>query len=306
MGKMKIWLSAFRLRTLPLSLSGIIAGSMVALRLGYWNGTIFALALFTTIFLQILSNLANDLGDHLKGTDNENRVGPERATQSGAISSQQMKTAVVLFSILSVISAGLLIFVSASEMSFTRILSYVGLGIGAVIAALMYTLGKKAYGYNGLGDVFVFIFFGLVSVIGVFGLYSPFLYWKILLPLGIGVGLLSVAVLNLNNMRDHENDAAVNKRTVVVKMGFDTAKSYHASLILGACFAFVYSTFHFQSDYYQQFAPLTILLCIPLLSHLKRVIQTNVPKDLDPELKKVALNTFAIVLVFSLLINLPY
>lgn len=306
MGKTKNWLGAFRLRTLPLSLSGIIAGSMVALRLGYWNGTIFTLAMFTTVSLQILSNLANDLGDHLKGTDNENRVGPARATQSGAISAKEMKFAVILFSILSAIFAGLLIYVSASEMSNARILAYVGLGIGALIAALMYTLGKKAYGYNGMGDVFVFIFFGLVSVIGVFGLYSPILYWQILLPLGTAIGLLSIAVLNLNNMRDHENDAAVNKRTVVVKMGFQHAKTYHSALVLGACFLFTYASIFFQMAYYQKYTPLTILLCIPLLFHLKRVMQTDIPKDLDPELKKVALNTFALVLVFSLLINIPY
>ncbi len=305
MQNLKAWIGAFRLRTLPLSLSGIIVGSMVALRMGYWNGTIFTFAMLTTVLLQILSNLANDLGDHVKGTDNDNRVGPMRATQSGAISAGQMKNAVIILSTLSAVSAGILIYVSSVEMSATRIWTYVGLGIGAVIAALMYTLGKKAYGYNGLGDVFVFIFFGLVSVIGVFGLYSPIIFWNIVLPLGVGVGLLSVAVLNLNNMRDHENDAVANKRTVVVKMGLENAKSYHTALILGACFVFTYSAIYFQMAYYQKYTPLAILLTVPLLFHLKRVIQNEVPKELDPELKKVALNTFALVVVFSLLINIP-
>ncbi len=304
MQNLKAWLNAFRLRTLPLSLSGIILGSMVAFRMGYWNKWIFIFALFTTIFLQILSNLANDLGDHLKGTDNENRVGPTRATQSGEISPKAMKNAVVLFAFLSAISAALLIYISANEMSSSRILAYTFLGIAAIIAALLYTLGKKAYGYNGLGDFFVFIFFGLVSVIGVFGLYSPIIFWEILLPLGIGVGLLSVAVLNLNNMRDHINDEQANKRTVVVKMGFENAKTYHSALILAACFIFTYSAIYFQMFFHQKYSPLCILVCVPLLFHLKRVIQNKSPKDLDPELKKVALNTFAIVVVFSILINL--
>lgn len=306
MQKTKAWLGAFRLRTLPLSLSGIIVGSMVALRMGYWNGTIFTFAMLTTVLLQLLSNLANDLGDHLKGTDNDNRVGPTRATQSGEISAKQMKSAVILFAVLSALSAGILIYVASADMSTARILSYVGLGIGAVIAAMLYTLGKKAYGYNGLGDAFVFVFFGLVSVIGVFGLYSPIIFWNIVLPLGIGVGLLSVAVLNLNNMRDHKNDETVGKRTVVVKMGLDNAKSYHSALILGACFLFTYSSIYFQMAYYQKYTPLAILLCVPLLFHLKRVLQNEVPKELDPELKKVALNTFALVVAFSILINLPY
>lgn len=129
MQNLKAWLGAFRLRTLPLSLSGIILGSMVALRMGYWNGTIFTLAMFTTVFLQILSNLANDLGDYQKGTDNENRVGPVRATQSGAISAAQMKNAVVLFSVLSAVSAGFLIVAAAAEMTSMRILSYILLGL---------------------------------------------------------------------------------------------------------------------------------------------------------------------------------
>lgn len=300
MQNLKVWLGAFRLRTLPLSLSGIILGSAIANSLGYWNTPIFILSLFTTIFLQILSNLANDLGDYLKGTDNENRVGPMRATQSGEISATQMKKAVILFSILSAISAGLLIYISAKEMSTTRILIYIGLGIAAVLAALLYTLGKKAYGYNGLGDLFVFIFFGLVSVIGVFGLYSPIFFWQILPP-AIGVGLLSTAVLNLNNLRDWENDSQANKRTMVVKMGFEKARIYHSALILLACFAFMYTALWFGKN-----GIWLIFVLLPLLFHMKRVLEVKEPRLLDPELKKVALNTFAISVIFGLLMNLNF
>jgi 1,4-dihydroxy-2-naphthoate polyprenyltransferase len=300
MDKTKVWLKAMRLRTLPLSLSGIIIGSLIALKLGYWNALIFILSLFTTIFLQVLSNLANDLGDHLKGTDNEDRVGPKRTTQTGEISVSEMKKAVTFLSALSLIFAGLLIWVAGREMSSSRIWTYIFLGIGATLAALFYTLGKKAYGYSGKGDLFVFIFFGLVSVLGVYGLYAPFFYWQIV-PVAVGVGLLSVAVLNLNNMRDHINDKKSGKFTLVVKMGIEQAKIYHTALILIACFAFAFS-----SLMYGDLAPLSIIALIPLLFHLKRVLETDKEEDLDPELKKVALNTFAISLIFGILINVQF
>ena len=300
MDKTKVWLKAMRLRTLPLSLSGIIIGSLIALKLGYWNALIFVLSLFTTIFLQVLSNLANDLGDHLKGTDNEDRVGPKRTTQTGEISVSEMKKAVTFLSALSLIFAGLLIWVAGREMSSSRIWTYIFLGIGATLAALFYTLGKKAYGYSGKGDLFVFIFFGLVSVLGVYGLYAPFFYWQIV-PVAVGVGLLSVAVLNLNNMRDHINDKKSGKFTLVVKMGIEQAKIYHTALILIACFAFAFSSLMFGD-----LAPLSIIALIPLLFHLKRVLETDKEEDLDPELKKVALNTFAISLIFGILINVQF
>ncbi|MEJ6799054.1 MAG: 1,4-dihydroxy-2-naphthoate octaprenyltransferase [Crocinitomicaceae bacterium] len=300
MDKTKVWLKAMRLRTLPLSLSGIIIGSLIALKLGYWNALIFILSLFTTIFLQVLSNLANDLGDHLKGTDNEDRVGPKRTTQTGEISVSEMKKAVTFLSALSLIFAGLLIWVAGREMSSSRIWTYIFLGIGATLAALFYTLGKKAYGYSGKGDLFVFIFFGLVSVLGVYGLYAPFFYWQIV-PVAVGVGLLSVAVLNLNNMRDHINDKKSGKFTLVVKMGIEQAKIYHTALILISCFAFAFSSLMFGD-----LAPLSIIALIPLLFHLKRVLETDKEEDLDPELKKVALNTFAISLIFGILINVQF
>ncbi len=298
MKKIKSWLKAFRLRTLPLSMSGIVIGSLIALKMGYWNTGIFILSISTTLFLQVLSNLANDLGDYLKGTDNADRVGPVRATQSGEITAKEMKVAVGLFAFFSLLSSAALLFLAGSQMSANRIWTYIFLGIGAILAALFYTLGKKAYGYSGKGDVFVFIFFGLVSVIGVYGLYAPSIFWQII-PVAMGIGLLSVAVLNLNNMRDHENDKKVGKNTVVVKMGFANAKIYHSALILIACFCFAYCSIWFGG-----FSPLVIVLCVPLLFHLKRVLETEEPRLLDPELKKVALNTFAISLVFGILINL--
>ena len=292
MSKTVAWIRAFRLRTLPLSLSGIIVGSSCALVKGHWNTSIFVLAVLTTLFFQILSNLANDLGDSLKGADNEHRVGPMRSVQSGLISVTEMKLAVILFIILSIGSAIPLILIGVKDLPKSIIYAYFGLTIAAILAAITYTVGKRAYGYSGFGDLFVFIFFGGVSVLGVYPLFSKSFDEQLVL-LSLTVGFLSVAVLNLNNMRDQENDTAVGKRTLVVKIGFKAAKIYHSILILGAmCSLLMYSL---------QNNPHYLLSAIPffaLIPHLIKVWNTTVPKDLDPELKKVALGTFAISLIF--------
>ena len=227
----KPWLKAFRLRTLPLSISGILAGSFCALQNGFWSGPIFTLALVTTVLFQIISNLANDLGDTLKGADNEHRVGPERSVQSGAITKTAMRNAIILFSVLSLISSGLLIYFGTQTLSAEIIYIYIGLAFACVAAAILYTMGKHAYGYLGLGDVFVFFFFGLVSVAGVYPLFANDLWIWIFLP-AVTIGALSTMVLNLNNMRDHKNDETVGKRTLVVKIGDRSAKIYHLSLLI--------------------------------------------------------------------------
>jgi|TARA_R110000737_G_scaffold353394_1_gene404815 1,4-dihydroxy-2-naphthoate octaprenyltransferase len=299
MNKLKIWLEAFRLRTLPLSLSGIILGSFIALHDGFWNTGVFIFSLLTTLFFQILSNLSNDLGDHLKGTDNENRIGPMRSTQSGAISAKQMTNAVRIFVLLSFISAGVLIYIASKTLTVQAIWIYVGLGIASVLAALLYTLGKKAYGYHGLGDIFVFIFFGLVSVLGVYGLYSSSFSWANV-PVACGIGLLSTAVLNLNNLRDHENDEVAGKRTMVVKLGFKNGKTYHFALILIAATCLSYF-FILQSG---GLSAIALILFVPLIFHVKRVKEVENPGDLDGELKKVALSTFFIAIAASILMNL--
>ena len=218
MSKGGAWIQAMRLRTLPLSLAGIIAGSAVAYFNGFWDGLIFGLAMSTTVLFQILSNLANDLGDGVKGTDNEHRVGPERAVQSGVISPKAMKNGVILNALLSLISAGLLIYFGTKNMPAKMIWFYGAFALLCVLAAITYTVGKRAYGYMGLGDLMVLLFFGGVSVLGVYSLYAKsFLNENILLAFGFG--LLSTAVLNLNNMRDFQNDHASGKITMVVRMG---------------------------------------------------------------------------------------
>ena len=281
-----------RLRTLPLSLSGIILGSAMAHYNGFWDNLIFVLALVTTVLFQILSNLANDLGDSIKGTDNAQRIGPTRAVQSGLISRKEMKTAVITLTLLCLISAGTLIYIGVQGMQSQIIWFYIGLALLCIVAAITYTIGKKAYGYYGMGDLMVIIFFGGVSVLGVYSLYTKSFLWDNVL-LSICVGLLSAAVLNLNNMRDYQNDAKSGKQTLVVKMGPNNAKFYHALLILVA----LTSLFIFINKLHEPRLFIGMLPGVVLLIHLRKVMQIKHAKDFDPELKKVALSTFTISVI---------
>ncbi|GAA3520601.1 1,4-dihydroxy-2-naphthoate octaprenyltransferase [Aquimarina addita] len=306
MTKFKAWISAARLRTLPLSVSGIIVGSSLGVDqllnyavkgTGFFFSTpIFWLAILTTLGLQILSNFANDYGDGVKGTDNEDRVGPQRALQSGAISRKEMFRGIVMTSIITLIFAILLIYTSFGSQYFFYSIFFFLLGLAAIIAAIKYTMGSTAYGYRGLGDIFVFIFFGLVSVVGCYFLFTKSIEWLVFLP-AITIGLLSAAVLNLNNMRDHDSDKKAGKNTIVVKMGLIKAKKYHYALILVAMstmLLFLYLT------YLSYFNLLFLIAFIPLVFHLVKVIKTKKAVDLDPELKKVALSTFLFAILFSL------
>ena len=204
---MKKWIKAARLRTLPLSVSGIILGSACAYQAvpshsNFW--LIFGLCLLTTLFFQVLSNYANDYGDAVKGTDNENRVGPQRAIQSG--SKQAMKKAIAVTAVLGMLSSVAVVYFSFGKENFVQAVVYLVLAVACIGAAIKYTVGSSAYGYRGLGDVFVFLFFGLVSTLGSYYLYTHLLDLKVLFP-ATALGLLSAAVLNMNNMRDVENDA---------------------------------------------------------------------------------------------------
>jgi 1,4-dihydroxy-2-naphthoate octaprenyltransferase len=296
---MKHWIQAARLRTLPLSVSGIIVGSMYALAYPtdsvltpteVFNWQIFGYAILTTLGLQILSNFANDYGDGIKGTDNENRIGPKRAIQSGVISPQAMKRAIIITSVLMLISSILLIYYAFRYTNLSYSLFYLVLGILAIASAIRYTVGNTAYGYRGYGDVFVFVFFGLVSTLGVNFLYSKQLDFDLFL-LAIAIGLLSVGVLNLNNMRDEASDKKSNKNTIVVKIGGAKAKKYHYFLIVSAMVLVVIFAIntHFRFDQY-----LFLLAYIPLTKHLITVYKNQEAKALDPELKKLALSTFAL------------
>jgi 1,4-dihydroxy-2-naphthoate octaprenyltransferase len=292
----KHYIKAARLRTLPLSVSGIIIGSALAWHEGYKNYQIFVFAILTTIGFQIISNFANDYGDGIKGTDNIDRIGPKRAIQSGVISPKQMKNAIIIALIITLILALILIYLSFGFNNLNYSIIFLLLGIISIGAAIKYTVGKKAYGYSGFGDLFVFMFFGLLSTIGAYFLYTKNIDLKIIYP-AISVGLLSVAVLNLNNMRDIKNDKKSNKNTFAVKIGKKNAKIYHAVLLtlsLVSILVFSYNFTNKLSSY------IYLIAYIPLSLHLLKVINTNNEKDYDPELKKVALSTFLFSVLFTI------
>ena len=296
MANFETWVSAARLRTLPLSISGIIVGSSIAVAQGEFNTVIFALALATTLGLQILSNFANDYGDFVKGTDNEERVGPLRTLQSGLMTRREMFQGMVAAAGITFMFAVGLIYISFGGRSLVYAILFLLLGLAAIAAAVKYTVGDSAYGYRGLGDVFVFIFFGLVGVYGSYFLYTVEWDWPVLLP-AASIGFLSVGVLNLNNMRDRAADAKAGKNTLVVKMGAKNAKQYHYFLLLAAFSCILlYSAYSFESinDLLYLFA------FVPLLMHLKRVMENKNPILLDPELKKLAIGTFILSVLFAL------
>lgn len=311
---MKNYIKAARLRTLPLSVSGIIVGAFlglndslfkitseqlnIAVSIGKNNilGTsIFWLAIITTIGFQVLSNFANDYGDGIKGTD-ENRSGEARMVSSGAITPAQMKRAMIITAVFTILVALLLIYTAFGKDNFIYSVLFFILGIASIVAAIKYTVGKSAYGYSGFGDVFVFVFFGLLAVVGTYFLYTKQLEFTVFLP-AFTVGLLSTAVLNLNNMRDRENDAKSGKNTLVVKIGSEFAKYYHYYLI-GASFLFalLYTVIHYKTPY--QF--LFIIAYIPLVKHLFFVMKNKEEALLDGELKKVALSTFLFAILFGI------
>lgn len=296
MKNISIWISSMRLRTLPLSISGIILASCFAEYNGCFNWQICILAILATISFQILSNLANDYGDGIKGTDNNDRLGPERAIQSGKISPDDMFQAIKINVLISIALSFFLIFSAFGVKHFLLTILFFALGIAAVVSAIRYTVGTNAYGYKGLGDVYVFLFFGLVSVIGCYVLYAKTIHHVVFLP-ACTIGLLSVAVLNLNNMRDIASDKAANKITLVVKLGIENAKKYHVALIisaifLSALFGILYYTSILNLIYFVTYIPLGI--------HIKKVVKNTDSKLLDPELKKVALTTFALAILMGI------
>tara|TARA_R110002072_G_scaffold117281_7_gene248240 strand:+ start:35161 stop:36063 length:903 start_codon:yes stop_codon:yes gene_type:complete len=294
MSKTKAWLNAARLRTLPLSFSGIIVGAALAFRENAFEIPIFLLALLTTLGFQVLSNFANDFGDGVKGTDNDDRVGPKRALQSGLLTESELKKGMIITIILTLIVAIVLIYVSFGLENIGYFVLFLLLGVAAIIAAIKYTVGVNAYGYRAMGDVFVFVFFGLLSVLGSYFLYVQQLSLMVLLP-AITIGFLSTAVLNLNNMRDRISDAKVNKITIPVLLGEKKSKKYHAFLLSGAyTAAFFYC--YISASAWWQFLPLIAFL--PLLKHYGVVMVNRNPAALDSELKKVALSTFLFAVLF--------
>ena len=294
--KLKMWWETARPKTLPLALASIFTGSA----LGYWanpqgfNGLVMALCLLTTILLQVLSNFANDYGDHQKGSDTEERIGPLRGIQKGAISAKELKCGLILMVVASFLSGSFLIGIAYENLS--DLFAFAGLGILAIVAAITYTVGVKPYGYMGLGDISVLVFFGLLGVGGTYYLQTHSIDSHIILP-AIGSGLLASAVLNINNLRDIEQDAKAGKNTLAVRLGAYKGRVYHCILLSVAaiCYlAFALATAISWTNY-------LFVLAMPLLAkHAIFVYRSQQPSELRPMLAQMSMISLLINILFSL------
>lgn len=264
--------------------------------LGQFNWAVFGLCLLTTLLLQILSNLANDYGDSEKGTDNDERIGPKRAVQAGMLSFSEIKRGIVVCVILCLASGIALIYEAFKETSLNSSIFFLLLGVGAIAAAIKYTVGKSAYGYRGMGDVFVLLFFGFVGVCGSYYLMAQQLRWEVLLP-AFTIGTFASGVLNLNNMRDMESDAKAGKITLVVRIGLEKARKYHRLLII---LGFVAATGYVIADFRGTMQLLFILTAPLFRKHLVAVRSVENPRDFDPLLKQLAISTFIFSVLFAI------
>ncbi len=292
--QIKIWIEAFRLRTLPLSLSCVGMGAFLAASQSKFDGLIFLFCCSTTIFLQILSNLANDYGDTINGADHAQRQGPLRAVQSGAISKENMKAAIQVFVLLSLISGVTLIYL-AFGFDLKSFLIFLSLGLLSIGAAIAYTVGKKPYGYIGLGDLSVLIFFGLVGVIGSQYLFTKGFSATLILP-ALSCGFFSIAVLNINNIRDIESDRSAGKFSIPVRIGRERAVHYHWALLLsGVLCSVIFVALNYKTPFQFLF-----LLSFPLFIINGKSVARLPSEKLDPFLRQMALSTLLFVLLFGI------
>jgi len=292
----QVWLQAARLRTLPLSCSSVVLAAGLAALEGKFNRLIFALSVITAVLLQILSNFANDYGDAMKGTDGQGRVGPSRTVSSGSIHPQTMFRAILIMAALSLLSGIGLLWVSCGTNPI-RWGVFLGLGLASVAAAVFYTMGRHPYGYYGLGDLFVFVFFGLVAVGGSWALYDAPLSHMPGLP-ACAAGCFITAVININNIRDMDNDRACGKNTLALQLGEVPARVYHLSLIgTGLVCWGLWLT---VSGLWQAL-PL-LLGAAPLVWSAAVVWRTRQPDVLDQQLKVTSLGTgfFHILMAIAL------
>lgn len=293
MSNTRTWIKAFRLRTLPLAVSSIAMGGFLASAADAFRWDIFLLCILTTIFLQVLSNLANDYGDSIHGADSVDRQGPSRAVQSGAVTMAQMRVAVIVFVLLSLFSGVTLLLVSFG-LAWKGILFFFGLGVLSIIAAMAYTMGKKPYGYAGLGDLSVLIFFGFVGVLGSYYLFTKNVTTFSLLP-ALSCGLFSIAVLNINNIRDIDSDRKAGKFSIPVRIGREKAVLYHwVLLIAGISSAIVFTVLTYTSAW-----QLLFVITIPLFLINGKAVSSKPSHELDPYLKQMALSTLLFVVLFG-------
>ena len=291
--KKEAWLHAIRLRTLPLALASIFMASFIAVHHGVFRWAVFLLAVLTTTLLQILSNLANDYGDSVHGADSIERQGPARAVQSGVISKEEMKKAMILFAVLSFVSGIALLYVALTDLIV--FLSFVGLGLTAIVAAITYTSGSNPYGYAGLGDISVFLFFGLVGVLGTYFLYSLEFSAMLILP-AMSLGFFSTAVLNINNIRDIDSDTKAGKKSIPVRIGREAAVRYNWFLIIAGNVCLIVF-----AGYQQLWGGLLALLVAPVMISIAKGVSDphKTAAQIDPYLKKMAISTLLWVLVFG-------
>ena len=290
----KSWVVAARPRTLPLAASSICMGSFLAYFHGRFDWMIFFLTLITTFLLQILSNLANDYGDHKHGADHHGRVGPARMVQSGTISPNAMKNAVVGLGVITLIIGVWLIIRSVGFNSMPFYIFLV-LGVLSIGAAINYTSGKRPYGYQGFGDLSVLLFFGLIAVFGSYFLQTTSLKWANLLP-ALSCGLFATAVLNINNIRDIESDRKAGKLSIPVRLGKTLAVRYHwALLIAGVSCSIIFVLLYYFSPWQWLF-----LITIPMLFANGKAVQSRTGANLDPYLKQMAITTLFFVIAFGL------
>ncbi len=286
--QLKPWITAARLRTLPLTVSNILLGSMIASSRGKFSLNITLLGLATAVLLQVLSNYANDYGDFISGADEKRISKYERALQSGKISQRQMKWMLIFLAALTLVTGILLVVSAARRLGAIAIAAFIVAGILCIAAAITYTIGRKPYGYIGMGDIAVFIFFGITGVCGIYVLQTGQWDWLVLLPAS-SFGLLSVGVLNINNIRDEESDRVSGKRTLVVRIGPDKAKVYHAWLILVAVILGIASTL---LDYHSTFQFIYLLTLPFFIRNICRVHNSKLPDMLDDELRNLSLTAF--------------
>jgi len=302
MASLNSWIKAARLRTLPLAISGILMGAALSYFDKGFNLKVSLLAAVTALFIQIFSNFANDYGDSQKGTDNQHRVGPKRTVQSGEISPKQMRSGMIVLIIFSLATGIWLVAEGTKGLDLTLFFLFLAFGIVALIAAYRYTAGSNPYGYAGLGDLAVFLFFGILPVVGTYFLNVHQLNPEIFLP-AVSIGLFSTGVLNLNNMRDIENDRNSGKNTMIVRMGSRKGKIYHNLLVLGGMLTSVIFTFVQGKSTFQWL----FLLAFPFFVHdLIQINKIIKPKQFDPFLKKLSLTTLLFTVLFGLGIVLSH
>ncbi|MHA8106057.1 1,4-dihydroxy-2-naphthoate octaprenyltransferase [Aquirufa sp. 5-AUSEE-100C1] len=297
---MNRWVEAARPRTLPLAVASIMLGNMLAYSQGTFDWIIAILAILTTVALQVLSNFANDFGDSMNGVDNQDRKVALRAVQTGKIDREEMKKVVVLTATLSFFMGVGLLAYSLQDASWDIWMKFLGLGVACIAAAIAYTVGNRPYGYMGLGDLSVFLFFGLVGTMGSYFLQTKTLPWHIALP-AAGCGLLSVAVLNLNNLRDLENDKRTGKYSIPVRIGKTLGFYYQKALLFIGILPF--ASYHLIA--YQVGASTTSNLLIllgyyPIIIMLRELNPNMTPAEIDPYLKKTALRTLLLILLFGI------